>query len=55
MRDETPETRGATAVLEQLTLLGTANRWENATASFQRSCDRPRGKLEAEIEWLGVV
>eukprot|EP00435_Cladocopium_sp_Y103_P063654 s91_g25.t1 len=41
VRDETLETRGATAVLEQLTLTGTAT--------------RPRAKLESDIESIGAT
>lgn len=41
VRDESLETRGATAVLEQLTLTGTAT--------------RPRAKLESDIESIGAT
>eukprot|EP00913_Durusdinium_trenchii_P008342 g7836.t1 len=41
VRDETVGTRGATAILEQLSLTGTAS--------------RPRAKLEGEIESMGAT
>jgi len=41
VRDETLETRGATAVLEQLTLTGTST--------------RPRAKLESDVESIGAT